>query len=148
MSSQDTPRREPHQVSAAHALIIAEVRDLVLQACGLGSAQHPDQFSQILQGESLPRRRGRTPQVGWTPLWSSLLLCARQGMHSFADWRRLLGLQEVRSVCSRLAHAQWPGQTAFAGGPGSLPGAVAGGQCATGPHQFPGGTRHARLLCY
>jgi hypothetical protein len=30
-----------------------------------------------------------------TQLWSSLLLCALQGMHSFADWRRLLGLQSI-----------------------------------------------------
>jgi hypothetical protein len=28
-------------------------------------------------------------------LWSSLLLCALQGMRSFADWRRLLGLQAI-----------------------------------------------------
>jgi len=28
-------------------------------------------------------------------VWSSLLLCALQGMHSFEDWRRLLGLQPI-----------------------------------------------------
>ena len=96
MSSHDTLQVASHPASAAtHALIIAQASDLVLQACGLGSAQSPDQFSQIQQGESTPRRRGRPQQVGWTQLWSSLLLCALQGMHSFADWRRLLGLQPV-----------------------------------------------------
>src|SRR6266567_9152591 len=95
MSSHDIPRIEPQQASATQALIIAQVSDLVLQACGLGSAQNPDQFSQIQQGEPIPRRRGRPQHVGWTQLWSSLLLCALQGMHSFADWRRLLGLQPI-----------------------------------------------------
>jgi hypothetical protein len=33
--------------------------------------------------------------VCWTHLWSSLLLCTWQGMSSFADWRRLLGLQQI-----------------------------------------------------
>jgi len=33
--------------------------------------------------------------VGWTQLWSSLLLCALQGMHSCEDWRRLLGFQPI-----------------------------------------------------
>jgi hypothetical protein len=28
-------------------------------------------------------------------VWSSLLLCALQGMNSFADWRRLVGLQQI-----------------------------------------------------
>jgi hypothetical protein len=96
MSSHDTLRVESHTTSAApHALIIAQTSDLVLQACGLGSAQSPDQFSQIQSGGPIPRGRGRPQQVGWTQLWSSLLLCALQGMHSFADWRRLLGLQSV-----------------------------------------------------
>ena len=96
MSSHDTLRVESHPAYAVtHALIIAQTSDLVLQACGLGSAQDPDQFSQIQSGGPIPRGRGRPQQVGWTQLWSSLLLCALQGMHSFADWRRLLGLQSV-----------------------------------------------------
>jgi hypothetical protein len=95
MSSHDTAWVEAHQASATHALIIAQASDLVLQACGLGSAQSPEQLSQIQQGEPTSRRRGRPQQVGWTQLWSSLLLCTLQGMHSFADWRRLLGLQPV-----------------------------------------------------
>ncbi|SRR5258708_2932514 len=95
MPSQDTSRIEPHQASTTRARIIAQASDLVLQACGLDSAQSPNQFSQSLQGEATPRRRGRPQQVGWTQLWSSLLLSALQGMHSFADWRRLLGLQPV-----------------------------------------------------
>jgi hypothetical protein len=33
-------------------------------------------------------------------------------MHSFADWRRLLGLQPVGSAGPCLAHTQWFGQTA------------------------------------
>src|SRR5207247_7750757 len=32
---------------------------------------------------------------GWTQLWCSLLICTLQGMHSFADWRRLIGLQAI-----------------------------------------------------
>jgi hypothetical protein len=46
------------------------------------------------------RHLGWSPpqQVSWTQLWSSLLLCALQGMHSFADWRRLLGLQSIGPV--------------------------------------------------
>src|SRR6516164_7923541 len=91
MSLHDTPGVEPHQASATHALVVAQTSELLLQACGLGSAQ----FSQMQQGESTPRRRGRPQQVSGTHLWSSLLLCALQGMHSFADWRRLLGLQPV-----------------------------------------------------
>ena len=34
-------------------------------------------------------------RVSGTQLWSGLLLCALQGMPSFADWRRLLGLQSI-----------------------------------------------------
>jgi hypothetical protein len=68
MSSHDTPRVESHQASATRALIIEEASDLVLQACGLGSAQSADQFSQNQQGEATPRRRGRTPQVGGAQL--------------------------------------------------------------------------------
>jgi hypothetical protein len=149
MSSHDTLRVESHTASAAtHALVIAQTSDLVLQACGLGSTQSSDQFSRIQQGESLPRRRGRPQQVSWTQVWSSLLLCALQGMHSFADWRRLLGLQEVRPVCPYLAHTQWPGQTAPLCWPSSLARRVGGYQCATGPNRFPDGTRNARRLCH
>ena len=98
MSSHDRLRVASHPASeATHALIIAQTSDLVLQACGLGSAQSPDQFSQIQQSRPTPRGRGRPQQVGWTQLWGSLLLCALQGMHSFADWRRLLGLHPVGS---------------------------------------------------
>ena len=96
MSSHDTLWVESQKASAAtHALLIAQTSDLVLQACGLGSMQSPDQFSQIQSGGPIPRGRGRPQQVGWTQLWSSLLLCALQGMHCFEDWRRLLGLQPV-----------------------------------------------------
>ena len=53
---------------------------------------HPEQH-----GESMPRKRGRPQQVGWTQLWRSVLLCALQGMQSFEDWRRLLGVQSIGS---------------------------------------------------
>src|SRR5712691_6609714 len=96
MSSYDTPGVESPQASeAAHALIIAQTSDLLQQACGLGSEHHPDQFSQTQQSRPTTHGRGRPQQVCWTQLWSSLLLCALQGMHSFADWRRLLGLQAI-----------------------------------------------------
>ncbi len=95
MSSHDTPGVDSHQASAAYTHMIAQISDLLLQACGLGPAQSPDQWSQIQQDEATPRGRGRPQQVSGTQLWSSLLLCALQGMHSFADWRRLLGLQSI-----------------------------------------------------
>src|SRR6266700_2604724 len=95
MSSHHTPLGKPQQASAAHALIVAQTSDLLLQACGLGSVQGSDPFSQTQQGEGTPRKRGRPQQIGWTQLWCSLLLCTLQGMHSFADWRRLLGLQPI-----------------------------------------------------
>jgi hypothetical protein len=96
MSSHDTPRMESHQAcAAAHALIITQTSDLLLQACGLSPELRPDQFIQTQQSEPISRGRGRPQQVCWTQLWSSLLLCALQGMHSFADWRRLLGLQQI-----------------------------------------------------
>src|SRR6266699_3338202 len=95
MSSHHTPLGKPQQASAAHALIVAQTSDLLLQACGLGSVQGSDPFSQTQQGEGTPRKRGRPQQIGWTQLWCSLLLCTLQGMHSFADWRRLLGLKAI-----------------------------------------------------
>src|SRR5215469_6182606 len=91
MSLHGTLGVEPHQASATHALVVAQTSELLLQACGLGAAQS----SQTQQGESTPRRRGRPHQVSGAHLWSSLLLCALQGMHSFEDWRRLLGLQSI-----------------------------------------------------
>ncbi len=75
--------------------MIEEISDLVLQASGLCQEPCANQLSQIQQDEATPRGRGRPQQVGGTQLWSSLLLCALQGMHSFADWRRLLGLQAI-----------------------------------------------------
>ncbi len=120
MSSHDTLGGERPQASAGHALIIAQTSELLVQACGRGSGSSPDQCSQIEQNGPTPRGRGRTPRVCWTRLWSSLLLCALQGMHSFADWRRRLGLAGNRPVCACLAHTHWPGQTTSAGGPGSL----------------------------
>jgi hypothetical protein len=75
--------------------MITQISELLLQACGLDPAQSPEQLNQIQQDEATPRGRGRPQQVSGTQLWSSLLLCALQGMHSFADWRRLLGLQSI-----------------------------------------------------
>src|SRR5258708_12968238 len=95
MSSHRTSLGELQQASAAHARVVAQTSDFLLQACGLGSAQDPDQCSQIQQGEGTPRKRGRPQQIGWTPLWCSLLLCTLQAMHSFADWRPLLGLHPI-----------------------------------------------------
>ena len=95
MSSHDTPGVDSHQASAAYTHMIAQISDLLLQACGLGQEPRLDQWSQIQQDKTTPRGRGRPQQVSGTQLWSSLLLCALQGMHSFADWRRLLGLQSI-----------------------------------------------------
>lgn len=86
MSSNDTPEvRSPQASPATQALIIAQIGDLLLQACGLGPASCPDQFSQTQQNGPIIRGRGRPQQVCPTHLWSSLLLCALQGMHSYAD---------------------------------------------------------------
>ena len=95
MALHDTPGVEPQQASPTHALVVNQTSELLMQACGLSSAQDSDPFGQSQQSESTPRRRGRPQQVSGTHLWSSLLLCALQGMHSFADWRRLLGLQSI-----------------------------------------------------
>ncbi len=75
--------------------MIEEISDLLLPTCRLGQEPHPDQSSQIQQDGATPRGRGRLQQVGGTQLWSSLRLGALQGIHSFADWRRLLGLQSI-----------------------------------------------------
>src|SRR3989441_9009173 len=96
MSSHDTLSVESQKASAAtHARIIAQTSNLLLQACGLGTEPQQDQLSSNQQSMPTTRGRGRPQQVGWTQLWSSLLLCALQGMHSFADWRRLVGLQSI-----------------------------------------------------
>ena len=96
MSSHDTLSVESQKASAAtHALIIAQTSHLLLQACGLGTEPQQDQLSSKQQSMPTTRGRGRPQQVGWTQVWSSLLLCALQGMHSFADWRRLVGLQQI-----------------------------------------------------
>jgi hypothetical protein len=94
MSSHDSPSVGSHQASAAEqAAIIAQASDLLLQACGLLASQSPTHSTQL--SASTSHGRGRPQRVCWTQLWSSLLLCALQGMNSFADWRRLLGLQQV-----------------------------------------------------
>src|SRR6266851_2074433 len=95
MSSHDTPGVDSHQASAAYTHMIAQISDLLLQACGLGQEPRLDQWSQIQQDKTTPRGRGRPQQVSGTQLWSSLLLCALQQMHPCADWRRLLGLQSI-----------------------------------------------------
>jgi hypothetical protein len=96
MISHDTLLTEDPQGTARQGLIIEKTGELLLQACGLGEGTNLDQWSQAEQNEPTPRRgRGRPQQVCWIHLWSSLLLCALQGMHSFADWRRLVGLQQI-----------------------------------------------------
>ena len=92
MSVHDTLGVEsPTASTGTRARSITQTGYLVLQACGLGSTQSSAQCNQIKPDESIPRKRGRPQHVGWTQLWSSLLLCALQGRHSFEDWRRLLG---------------------------------------------------------
>lgn len=96
MTSHDTLLTEGTQDTARQARIIEETSELLLQACGLCDGASLDQCSQTEQNEPTPRReRGRPQRVCWIHLWSSLLLCALQGMHSFADWRRLVGLQQI-----------------------------------------------------
>ena len=147
MSSHDTPGVDSHQASAASTHMIEEISDLLLQASGLCQEPCADQLSQSQQDEATPRGRGRPQQVGGTQLWSSLLLCAQEA-HAFicglASPARFAG---NRPICSSLAHAQWPGQTAPPGWPGPLPRSVGGCQCAAGPSRFPGGTRNARRFC-
>jgi hypothetical protein len=96
MTSHDTLLTEGSQGFARQALIIEKTSELRLQACGLCDGASQDQWSQAEQNEPTSRRgRGRPQRVCWIHLWSSLLLCALQGMNSFADWRRLLGLQQI-----------------------------------------------------
>ncbi len=96
MTSHDTLLREGSQGSARQERIIEESRELLLQACGFCDGASLDQWSQTEQNDRIAHcGRGRPQQICWTHLWSSLLLCALQGMHSFADWRRFVGLQQV-----------------------------------------------------
>ncbi|GHO71556.1 hypothetical protein KSC_104480 [Ktedonobacter sp. SOSP1-52] len=91
MSPHDTALGEANQTSARkYSAIISQTSDVLLQACGLGPEACVDRLHT-----TLIRGRGRPQQVSWIHLWSSLLLCALQGMHSFADWRRLVGLQRI-----------------------------------------------------
>lgn len=91
MSPHETSLVEANQTSEGErSAILAQTSDLLLQVCGLGSEPSMDRLN------TTPiRRRGRPQQVCWIHLWSSLLLCALQGMNSFADWRRLVGLQQI-----------------------------------------------------
>ena len=91
MSPHDTSSGEVDQTPAsACSAVMAQTSDLLLQACGLG----PEACAKQLNPNPI-RGRGRPQQVCWTHLWSSLLLCDLQGMNSFADWRRLMGLQQI-----------------------------------------------------
>lgn len=91
MSLHDTSLGEVSQTSAGkYSAILSQTSDLLLQACGLGPEVDVDQLNT-----TAIRGRGRPQRVCWTHLWSSLLLCALQGMNSFADWRRLVGLQQI-----------------------------------------------------
>ena len=42
-----------------------------------------------------PRRRGRPRDLRWTHLWLAFVLCTLDGMHSYADLRRLLATRSV-----------------------------------------------------
>src|SRR5579885_2402876 len=96
MTSHDIFQAEGSQASARQARIIEETSELLLQAWGFCDGASPDQCSQTEQNEPISRRgRGRPQQICWTHLWSSLLFCALQGMNSFADWHRLVGLQPI-----------------------------------------------------
>lgn len=91
MPPHHIPSGEADQPSAStYSAVIAQTSDGLLQACGLA----PEACAKQL-GSNPIRGRGRPQQICWTHVWSSLLLCALQGMHSFADWRRLVGLQQI-----------------------------------------------------
>jgi hypothetical protein len=108
ISCHDTPGIDSPRTSATHTLIIAQTSDLVLQACGLGSAHSPDQFSPIQQSRPTPRGRGRTPQVGWTQLWGSLRLGCPRG----ACTRLRIGV--ACSACTQSARLPLSGSHAMA----------------------------------
>lgn len=96
MTTHDTLQTESSQGSARQARIIEETSELLLQACGLCNGTSLDQCNQAEQNEPTSHRgRGRPQRICWIHLWSSLLLCALQGMNSFTDWRRLVGLQPI-----------------------------------------------------
>lgn len=96
MTSHDILLTEGSQASVRQAHIIEETSELLLQACGFGDEASPDQCDQAKPNEPTSRRgRGRPQRIGWIHLWSSLLLCALQGMTSLADWHRLVGLQHI-----------------------------------------------------
>jgi hypothetical protein len=97
LSFHDSPSVRSHQASVREqAAIIAQASDLLLQACGLVPSQSPTHSTQL--SAFTHHGRGRPQRVCWTQLWSSLRLGALQGMKSFADWRRLLGLLHPRDA--------------------------------------------------
>jgi hypothetical protein len=73
-----------------YSAVMAQTSHILLQTCGLAPEACANQLDL-----NPAHGRGRPQQVCWTHLWSSLLLCALQGMNSFADWHRLLGLQQI-----------------------------------------------------
>ena len=91
MPSHDTSLAEASQtLTGEYSASLARTSNVLLGACGLASE------ASVNELDAVPvHRRGRPQQVCWTHLWSSLLLCTLQGMNSFADWRRLVGLQQI-----------------------------------------------------
>lgn len=91
MSFHDTSLVEASQTPAEkRSATLSQTSDLLLQTCGLGPEACVDRLNT-----PAVRKRGRPQRMCWIHFWSSLLLCALQGMNSFEDWRRLVGLQQV-----------------------------------------------------
>lgn len=147
MSSRDSSGRDAHQASAGHTHLIAQISELLVQACKLGSVQSADQSGQIQQDAALPRRRGRQEQVGEVQLWSSLRLGCIAGHALICGLASPARHAVHRPVCSFVAHAQRLGQTAFTGWARSFARSVGACQCTTRPKQLSGGPRNARRFC-
>jgi hypothetical protein len=109
MSSYDISERDSHQVSAAHTHMIAQISDLLLQACRLGPVQSTDQSSQIQQDGGIPRRRGRPKPGRGDPVVEQFAALCTAGHALICGLASLARLAVNRPVYSCLAYAQWPG---------------------------------------
>ncbi len=109
MSTHDISGRDSHQASAAQTHMIAQISDLLLQACRLGPVPSADQSSQIQQDEPTPRGRGRPKPGGGDPVVEQFAAVCIAGHALICGLASLARLAVNRAVYSCLAYTQWPG---------------------------------------
>jgi hypothetical protein len=147
MSFHHTSLGEPQQASTAHALVVAQTSDLLLQTCGLGSAQGSDPFSQTQQGEAMPRKRGRRKPDWLDPVVVQFAVVYLTGHALLRGLASPARFAVNRPICRCLAHTQWPGQTTAPGRSMPLTRTLGRSQCTACSHRFAGRPRTAFGLC-